>query len=626
MCGLAGIFNLDGRPVDRRVLEAMSRTLAHRGPDDQGLAIFDLDRGGEAEKGALGLASRRLAIIDLSPAGRMPLADRDRSVFVVFNGEIYNYRELRAELEKLGRAFITGADTEVIAAAYKEWGQDCQRRFNGMWALALFDAGKKTVFCSRDRMGVKPFYYFLNNRTFVFASEIKALLAHPDLSTGPAPAAMFNYLARSYRFVDGRPTTFFNNVFQLEPGTGLLVGTDSWIEKKYWSLSLQAPFTGSEEEASARFLEILTDAVRLRLRSDVRVAAQLSGGLDSSAVAALAARELGPGLPVFSACFDEKPFDEREFIEPTAAALKAEPHFVFPGPDGLRDELPRMIRAFDEPVCTVTFFAHWRVLAEVKRLGFKVLLNGHGADELAAGYYDHYLHNLADLRAEGALTELAAEKEAWLRLHGREREKQQRDYFALLDRGGEYMADCLKNFAPHEAALGPALKYETGGPDRPVGPFPSLLANRLYRELLFETVPAVLKAEDRTTMAHSVESRLPFLDYRLVEFMFSLPGRLKIKNGLGKHIQRKALRGIIPEPVRTRTEKVGFNAPSEKWFREGLQDWVEETARSPRLFNQGILDRPGFDRLWGEHRSGRANHYQFLWQVLNLDLWLAEYF
>ena len=626
MCGLAGIFNLDGKPVNRRVLEAMNNALAHRGPDDQGLIMLDPVSGRPSEMGALGLAGTRLSIIDLSRAGRTPLTDSEKTVHLVYNGEIYNYLELRKELEIKGHIFRSKTDTEVITAAYKEWGPGCQNRFNGMWALALFDVRNRLLFCSRDRMGIKPFYYFRTRNAFVFASEIKSLLAHPDLTPRPARQALFNYLARSYRFVDGRHTSFFEDVFQLEPGCGLTVSPEVWKTQKYWRLDPDRTFQGTEDEAVATFRDLLTDAVRLRLRSDVPAAVQLSGGLDSSAIAAVSAKWSGPGLPVFSACFDEKPFDEREFIEPTIAAIKAEPHFIFPRPGELRETLPQMIRAFDEPICTVTFFAHWQVMAEVKRLGFKVLLNGHGADELSAGYYDHYLHNLADLRKAGMIKEFESERRAWLNNHGRQRERRLKDYLDLLDRGGDYMKDYVRSFACYEAALGPALSGETGGPDRPLGPYGSILSNRLHRELFYETVPASLKAEDRVTMAHSVESRLPFLDYRLVEFMFSLPNSLKIKNGLGKHIQRKALSGIIPEKVRARTEKVGFNAPSEKWFREQLRDWLDETSKSPRLFDQGLLNRAGFDRIREEHQAGRANHYQFLWQVLNLDLWLAEYF
>jgi len=626
-------MHLDGAPADPEVLAAMSRSLIHRGPDDQGLMFFDAATGRTAVNPDgdpafnLGLASRRLSIQDLSAHGRMPLANEDGSVWVVFNGEIYNFMELRGELSGAGHCFRTRTDTEVIVHAYEEWGPDCQERFNGMWALALFDARRGRLFCSRDRLGIKPFYYFFDGRVFIFGSEIKALLAHPLASRRPDRKAVFNYLARSYRFVDGRPTTFFQDVRQLEAGRSLIVSAEGPQETTYWSIDPDRRTEGlSDDRYAARYLELLDDSVRLRLRSDVPVACQLSGGLDSSAVAALASRVGGPGLPVFSACYDRLPFDERAFIIPTAERLAAVRHFVFPRPDDLMATLPEMIRHFDEPVCTVTFFAHWKVMEEVRRQGFKVLLNGHGADELAAGYYDHFLHHFGDLRQSGANGYLTREVEAWLDNHGRHRRGQLRDYFDLLDRGVGYMEDYLRLFQPYEAALEPEFAAEHASPKPDESPFSGLLSNRLYNELRFETLPAVLKAEDRTTMAHGIESRLPFLDYRLVEYMFSVPNVMKIRRGLGKYIQRRALNGLLPDEVVWRKEKVGFNAPSEFWFRNELRSEVEELIGSSSLVERGILNREGFGRVWEAHQAGRANHYQFLWQVINMETWLRMYF
>ena len=618
--------------MDQGLLQAMNRSLIHRGPDDEGWGKYVLHpdparREAESTPPNLGLASRRLAILDLSPAGRLPLASEDGRVEVVFNGEIYNYRELKTELENLGHVFRTRTDTEVIVHAYEQWGPDCLKRFNGMWALALADLERGRLFCSRDRFGIKPFHYFFDGRAFVFASEIKALLLHPDAPRQPDGGAMFRYLARSYRFVDGRPTTFFENIKQLEAGHYLLIDARGLRQERYWKLDPHNETELSKEEDYVnRYRELLKDAVRLRLRSDVPVAAQLSGGLDSSAIAALAARELGPGLPVFSACYDEKPFDETEFIAPTVDRIRADWHRIFPEPENLLDTLRQMIALFDEPICTVTFYAHWQVMAAVRAAGYKVILNGHGADELAAGYYDHFLHRLVDLKGQGDLR-FEAERKAWLDLHGSHREEGLIRYLGVRRQGLDYMTDYLRLFKPYEAALGPALTDEIEY-SAPIvqDPFPGVLAGRLQVELLRETVPAVLKAEDRTTMAHSIESRLPFLDYRLVEYMFSLPDDLKIRNGLGKYIQRRALTGLIPETVRARTEKVGFNAPSEKWFRGRLRDQTYGIIQESRLFENGLLDRDGFQRLWQEHQVGTANHYQFIWQALNLELWLREYF
>jgi asparagine synthase (glutamine-hydrolysing) len=639
MCGLAGIFQLDGQKFDAGDLTAMNRTLVHRGPDDHHQICLDMaaDNPGKplppGQGGHLGLAGRRLAIIDLSRGGRMPMSNADQTLWLVYNGEIYNYREIRSQLEHVGRRFRTATDTEVILQAYETWGLDACKRFNGMWALALYDTTSGRLTLSRDRFGIKPLYYFFNGDVLVFGSEIKALLAHPVIRPRPDLEALYNYLARSYRFVDGRRDengavrTFFQKIRQVPPAHHLIVDRDGLSFHRYWALNPNhRTLFENERDYALRFLELLQDSVHLRLRSDVPVAAQLSGGLDSSATTALAAQSLGIDFPVFSACYDITPFDEQEFIWPTVQQIKACWTRIFPRPDDLFSVLPTMIRAFDEPVCTVTFYAHWQVMSEVHRQGYKVILNGHGADELGAGYYDHFLHHFGDLKRQNRTGYLTDEIEAWLTYHGRRRRKQWVDYSGRIDKGIPYVEEYLKVFAPYENALGPRLWDITVNRNPDVAPYDSVLSNRLFNELTYETLPAVLKAEDRTTMAFSIESRLPFLDYRLVEYMFSIPNTMKIREGLNKYVQRQALRGVIPEMVRTRTEKVGFNAPSELWFRGPLKDQFEKALAGSTLFDRGLLNRPGFEAVRSEHQAGAANHYQFLWQVLNLDLWLKEYF
>ena len=636
MCGLCGVFEMTGRPVSPEVIQAMNRRISHRGPDDQGAALIDT-RSGRSRLSPfedsiddvydLALANRRLAILDLSPTGRQPMVSDDGVFCLVYNGEVYNYRELMAELKGLGHRFHGTSDTEVVLHAYEQWGVDCLRRFNGMFALALYDARQRRLFLARDRFGIKPLYYTLQNDRLIFGSEIKAILAHPAVGAAPDLWSVFNYLARNYRFVDGRPNSFFSGVNQVNPGAFLLVDSNGVTERRWFALDpSRPPSASSEDDAVEGYRELLKDAVRLRLRSDVPVAFTLSGGMDSSAVVALSAAELGRGLPVFSACYDAPPFDEQQFIYPTVQSTGAEWTKVFPGPGELFDTIVDMVAFFDEPVCTVTFYAHWQVIREVHRQGFKVILNGHGADELTAGYYDHYLHHLADLWRLGRVPEFEAEKAKLIDYHGPHREGLLDDYLALQSRRIPYMTDYLTLFADYERCLDPEIADNYNHPKLDSAPYPSILSNRLYNELTYETVPAVLKAEDRVTMAFSVESRLPFLDYRLVEYCFALPNRYKIKQGLGKHVQRRALTGILPPEITGRIEKVGFNAPSERWFRGELDDKLTRFFAESPFFGRGLVKRRVFDDLVKQHLGGEANHYMFLWQCLNLELWYQRFF
>jgi len=265
-------------------------------------------------------------------------------------------------------------------------------------------------------------------------------------------------------------------------------------------------------------------------------------------------------------------------------------------------------------------------MAAVHAQGLKVILNGHGADELTAGYYDHFLHRLADLHLLGRRAEFEAERRKLIELHGDHRAGLLADYLGLVQRRIPYMTDYLTAFAPYEDCLEPEFRTAFAHPKPDSSPFPSILSNRLYNELSHETVPAMLKAEDRVTMAFSIESRLPFLDYRLVEFCFALPNRFKIRGGLGKHVQRRALRGILPEAVTGRIDKVGFNAPSEIWFRGSLKHRLQDFFANANLFDRGLIQRPTFKKIMDEHLAGQANHYMFLWQCLNLELWFEQYF
>ncbi len=636
MCGIAGFYQFGEQPVSAPVLERMTSRLAHRGPDDYGHVIFNDRRqphawtleASPAAHAKVGLGNRRLKIIDLSPAGHQPMANADRTLWITFNGEIYNYVELRAELKTLGHPFISQTDTEVILTAYAAWGLDCFRRFNGMWALAIYDARDGTLVLARDRWGVKPLYVYQDAEHLVFGSEIKALLACPAVPRRPNYCTLYNYAARHYRWVDGGRDTFFEGIANLPPAHYWKVIPDGRVrEVRYWALDPERrEVPALDADVLVRFRELFEDAVRLRLRSDVPVGTMLSGGLDSSSVTVMAARLSAAPVTTFSARYDEQEFDEGPYIEATVRHVNADGRFIYPKPGELLDTLQAMLAVHDEPVCTVTWYAHWMVMKEVAGLGFPVLLNGHVGDELFAGYWDHYQYHFADLERDDPQS-FHAEFECWRANHERDPQEYARlkARLAAIERGEVREADAWADYA---AALAPDFCARYGmAPERP-DPFAGrgYLTSRLFKELTYETVPATLRPEDRNSMAFSIETRSPFLDYRLAEFAFALPSRYKIRNGLGKWMIREGLRGILPEEVRTRKDKQGFNAPTVHWFRAESREGVREVLASRSLAERGILDPSKVLRCFDDHVAGRENHYMAIWQWLNLELWMRQMF
>jgi len=635
MCGIAGIHASGGARFRAALVEGMTQSLAHRGPDDFGFAAFTpgeeaLAWGREGEAGdavaKTALGNRRLKILDLSPAGHQPMTDASGDLWLAYNGEVYNYLELREELRGRGHEFRSGCDTEVILHAYAEWGTDCFARFNGMWAIALFDRHSGELVLSRDRFGVKPLYVARLDDGIAFASEVKALLAHPDVPRRPNLRTVYNYAARHYRWVDGHRDTFFDGIEQLPAATYWVVSPEGGIrEERFWALDGSRLSELSDGEALERFRELFADAVRVRLRADVPVATLLSGGLDSSSVTCMAAHLSDQPVTTFSARFDEDGFDEGRYIEATVRHAGADGRMIHPRSGALLDTLDRMLDAGDEPICTATWFAHWLVMEQVADQGFPVILNGHVGDELFAGYWDHYMYNLADLERRDR-DAFEAEMGAWLENHGRDPAEYPRtlERIGALERGALGPADSLTQY---DAAVGDDVRAAAAVPERP-DPFAGrdLLTSRLYQELTYETVPATLRPEDRNSMAFSIESRSPFLDYRLVEYAFSLPSRFKIRGGLGKWAIREGMAGILPDEVRLRRDKQGLVAPTERWFRGANHDAVRDVLASPELRDRGLLDQAEVLRVFDEHAAGHANHYMAIWQWLNLELWMRKTF
>lgn len=627
MCGIAGFLSVGPPSFDASaVLEAMTRSLAHRGPDGWGA---DIAGWGPEGKGVAALGHRRLKIIDLSEKARQPMVLESGGMAITYNGEIYNYVELRQELAGLGHRFDSSSDTEVALKAYAQWGLECFARFNGMWAMAIHDRRAGRLVLCRDRFGKKPLYYCRSGGDFVFASEPKALLKHPSVPRRPNLDKIFRYIAGNYRYVDCDDASYFEGILQVPPASVLAVGGDLSAERRrYWALDGGRVDEGvTDGQAVARFRDIFVDSVRLRLRSDVPVGCMLSGGLDSTSITCVAHKILKTPISTFSGVTGDVKgvYDESDYIKSVVRDTGADSHFLRPDPADIFATTDEMLAFHDEPVCTVTWFSLYLIAKLVRAAGMPVVLNGHGGDEIAGGYWDYYQYHFHDLAAAGRDRELADEIAAWSKNHGRDP--------AELDRYRAYIPGMLRGEVPETsrfpdysglflpevaASCRREIRLETG--------FADVLARRMASDLLHETVPPTLRAEDRNTMSQSIESRSPMLDHRLVEFAFTLPGRFKMREGLGKWVIREAMKGILPEDVRTRKDKAGFIAPADVWFRTVNRRQIQDMVHSESFAGAKLFDIPKVEAMIREHQEGAKNHQMVLWQLINLELWFRRFF
>jgi len=577
VCGIAGIVNTEAGPLAGD-LAAMTRLASHRGPDDEGMVLFAADRfevvppAGAREAGwNAGLGHRRLSIIDLSPGGHQPMGDPTGRFWIVLNGEIYNYLELRAELAAAGCAFRSRSDTEVVLAAFILWGESCLERMNGMWAFAVYDRERARLFCARDRFGVKPFYYQASPGRFRFASEVKQLLSGGPERPVADPAAFADFAL--WGFQDHEEGTFVRGIRALPGGHCLRMGREevalSRVEPhRYWKPSPEGALDLTQ--SAHRFRELLTDSVRLRLRSDVPVGITLSGGLDSSSVTCLAAElRHGEGASppqAFSAIFPDPKYSEEDFARAVADRAGVDRVLIEPGAPQLARDWPSFVRAMDEPFQTLSFYANWKVYQKIREHGVPVILNGQGGDELLLGYERYrvplFLHLLKGGRIPTLLSEL------W---RGRTRANmgltKQLAYtvYFLLPRirAGRRLRlvrpylkrEILEYGRRHRQILAEASIAR---------PWPDFLVREFERYQLQH----LLHHEDRVSMHFSVEARNPFLDYRLFNFVIGQDIRTHLRDGWSKALLREAMRGVLPESVRARTDKMGFDTPTGRLLRE----------------------------------------------------------
>jgi asparagine synthase (glutamine-hydrolysing) len=605
MCGIAGLVYADrARPCEAETVIAMRDIMPYRGPDDSGLHL----------DGPVGLGFRRLSIIDLG-GGHQPMSDTGDRYWIIFNGEIYNYQSLRQELVASGRTFRTHSDTEVILQLYVERGEACVNALNGMFAFAIWDSERRTLFLARDRMGVKPLYYAETPEAFLFGSEIKALFASGKVAPAYREDALAEYLM--FRQAAG-PESMFRGVHSLPPGCTMTVQDGRSRISRYWSPRPSGErATISYDDAVAQLAALLDDSVRLRLISDVPVGTFCSGGIDSSLVTALAAKRKGDAVNTFSVGFDEADYDESRYAAMVSKQYGTIHHELRVGNDEFSDLFPTMVWHNDEPLDFANS-VHIFALSRLAKQYVTVVLTGEGSDELFAGYPRYRLPDLAGRwrRVPGAVRQLVSRATSDHRIAKLDRSASMSAEEAVLYNPSYLSEEFVSTLAPQLVPF--SLDYrrrclcETGA----LGLEPVNRVSLMDQETF---LVSILHRQDKMSMGAAIESRVPFMDYRIVEFANRLPVSCKLKRGSGKAIVKSVARSLLPAEVVDR-RKSGFGVPLARWFREksGLGARLDSLADSPAA---DMLDRAVIRRLVQEHRAETADHSEALWTILNLVTW-----
>jgi asparagine synthase (glutamine-hydrolysing) len=667
MCGITGICAL-GRSLQPAIIEAANRSLRHRGPDDEGYVVYDLEGGARGASGARGgpahataahhhgndsvvrdgphireatralnrgavLGSRRLSIIDPTPAGHQPMSYDDGRLWITFNGAIYNYKEIREELVARGRTFRTQTDTEVILAAYAEWGVRCVERFNGMWGLAILDLRTKTLFASRDRFGVKPFYYHRQPDLLLFASEIKGLLAFPFVERRIHTGRAYDYLM--WGIIKASQETFFEGVSELPPGHSLTVDLESGrvTVARYYTLPF-AREVGRFDRATldghvARVRELVKRSVRLRLRADVPIGSCLSGGVDSSSIVATIREilddeeipQVGELQRVFTACYDDPALDESRFAEAVVKMTGSQWFRTYPTANDLWSDLTNLVRAQDEPFGSTSIYAQYRVMRLARESGVTVALDGQGGDELFVGYDSQYPALFWDLVRGGRVGALARE---WRGLanasFGRAAlVRGMAEYLGAHVLPGAAMGAAARAFRGEGAHLRRDFVHEHEARNARIAERASLSLNELSHEMLTQFIlPLLLRYEDRNAMAWSIESRTPFADdHPLIEYVNGVPAIYKVHDGWSKTLLREAMRTRLPESVYRRTDKIGFATPQRAWLRALREDALEALTQPDEFLETSKIG----DELDAVLANGASRAVDNIWRLLIFKKW-----
>ncbi|MSR54133.1 MAG: asparagine synthase (glutamine-hydrolyzing) [Gemmataceae bacterium] len=628
MCGIAGYVSGSNRRPFAKLQASVLGTLSHRGPDDAGWMIEGHSGTGDAprEPGRWGLFHRRLSILDLSPLGHQPMSTPDGRYSIVFNGEIYNYLELRQELEREGCIFRSHSDTEVLLWAYMRWGKNCLTRLVGMFAFAIVDAQQANMFLARDFFGIKPLYYTRPEGGFAFASEIKAL--RPLVSGRVNAARLFRFLRDG--LIDQGAETLLADVHQLPAAHWMEVDLKNGTPgepHRYWDVDLDRRSDLSFAEAVERTRELFLDSVRLHLRSDVPVGAALSGGTDSSAIVA-AMRMLEPNAEIhtFSFVTDDPVIGEERYADIAGNHARAIVHKVRLSPGDLAADLDRLVAVQDEPFGSTSIYAQYRVFRLAAEHKIKVMLDGQGADEMLAGYHGYYDARIGSLIGRGR----------WLQAYQLAVRASRRPG---VGGSGLLMARGIRRLLPSglqtrgQAMFGKATMpewlnaswFDQHGvvPEkaRRTTRLTNQLRERLHDTLTATSLPMLLRYEDRNSMAWSIESRVPFLTPALSEFLLSLPEEYLIsRHGETKHVFREAMRGIVPNEILDRRDKIGFATPEKRWLQE-LRPWLAEVLSPDRVRQVAALNEPAVTRDWQDVLDGKRPFDWRVWRWVNLVRW-----
>lgn len=622
MCGIAGFVRTTGSDDSISTLNAMTDAIYHRGPDDEGFfTAVSLDRVYQ-----IGLGHRRLSIIDLH-AGHQPIGNEDGSVQIVFNGEIYNFKELRDELISLGHSFLTESDTETIVHAYEQYGERCVDRLRGMFSFAIWDSAHQRLFLARDRFGKKPLFLAEFDGELFFASEIKAILAARHQPIEVNQQAVWDYV--SYRYVPG-PATLFKGVRKLAPGSYAIWEHGCLVERRYYAPPDMAAWQRSPRlnDIVGAFLQQLEDAVICRMVSDVPFGAFLSGGIDSSAVVGLMSHHSDMPVKTFSVGFDESDYSELSYARVIAEQYRTEHHELTVSQEHLMDYLPELVRYRDAPVSEPSDVPIFLLAKEASKT-VKMVLTGEGSDEFLGGYPKHVFERYVSayqifpaFMRYGLLEPLVRSlpyrfrraKTAVLNMGLDDSDERMVRWFGALSRR-ERKSLMAAGLADHVSIAG----WQT---------IPSERRTALRRILSFDQASwlpdNLLERGDRMTMAASIEARMPFLDHKLAEFVSSLPDTMRVRGKNTKWLLREAMKRMLPAQILERP-KVGFRVPVNEWFRGSMKDYLYDHILSPSSLTKAYYKPEALGKILSEHVEGRQNHEKLLWALLTLELWHREY-
>lgn len=627
MCGIYGIVR-SSKTVNRAELDIMGDKLRHRGPDDEGAYI----------DGSVGLGHKRLSIIDVTN-GKQPMTNEDGSIWITFNGAVYNFLELRQELLQKGHKIKTFCDTEILIHAYEEYGEDCVNRFNGMFSFVIWDSNKKQIFAARDRFGVKPFYYVLQNNEFIFASEIKALLAHNPSLRDVNGQGLQDYIVFQYSLGE---KTLFKDVKKLEPGHTLKIDLreDNLNLKirKFWDFNFNYDFDHSEDYFIDKVRFLLEDSIKIRLRSDVPVGAHLSGGLDSSTIASFAANLLeGSQLQTFTGGFRESAeYDETAYAKLVAKSVNANYRELFPTANDFAKQIREIIYYLDEPGAGPGVFPQFMV-SKLASQHVKVVLGGQGGDEIFAGYA-RYLVAYLEESLKGAIMETADQAnyvatmnsiipnlnllknyqpmmQHFFRdgLFGAQEDR----YFRLIDRSEDTKSIFSPDLITRDSLTSTFDEYKQifNGSNAK-----SYIDKMLYFDVK-ASLPALLHVEDRTSMAASLESRLPLLDYRIIELVATIPPVIKFQEGKSKNILKQVVKNHVPNEIINRKDKMGFPVPLNEWYQGDLKNFIREILLDSKTASRHLYNQSEVEKIL----AGQSKFSRVMWGLLCLELWFREF-